>query len=188
MESTAYLLVLECSGQIWSSEKWKKDIRPMIEPSHHIESAILRAVDVGIPSIRKRTFVVVVQKGRFLHTPKKLLAWKSFVERTHKGELSLGQFLNRTGTYFLDRRREGKHIFSFDEPCISILKSHIMGVKPTLDEYVPHESDSSNITQSGELSMEEFKKIQTSREANTIPCTIGPLRGPRRALCCTRRS
>ena len=62
------------------------------------------------------------------------------MERASQDKPTLGSFLT-LGTYFLSRKGSERRVFSFEEPCISIAKSHIMGIKPASDKSVAHDKE-----------------------------------------------
>ena len=74
LESAADLLVIECSNQLLQSSKWRQDIVPDLEPSCLVGAAELSSLSVGMPTTRKRTFVTIVRKGRYVHTENNLLS------------------------------------------------------------------------------------------------------------------
>ena len=169
--SSANLLVLECSAHLLTSSKWR-ELLPSLEKSYAMGAAELSALSVNVPTAKKRTFVTIVRQSKFPYVTNKLLAWKAFVERASQDKPTLGNLLKKQGTCFLSRKCSERRVFSFEEPCISIAKSHIMGIKPASDEFVAHKADAGPAEEAQELSLSDFKQILTQNRDYEIPPTV----------------
>lgn len=172
MASKAKVLVLECSNQFLTSELWKGEFLPVLVRSYCFEVVELQALQLGVPSKRRRTFVAMVARKDFPDASRKLLSWKAFVQKTRVFDAALGNFLDGRGTYYLDRKVGERCIFSFEDPVLAISRAHIMGIKPLAGGYQRHKADAGDLEQAGELSLRDFKKIQTEDEDYLIPPTV----------------
>ena len=85
---------------------------------------------------------------------------------------TLGEFIGREGSYFLNRKKGEQKIFSFEGPILSLTRSHILGEKPPPSSYQPHSSDVDSLEEAQELHLADFAKIATGLEDYIFPPTL----------------
>ena len=84
--------------------------------------------------------------------------------------VTLGEFIGRGGSYFLNRKKVGQRVFSF--LIVSLARGHILGEKPTPSGYQPHPSDVASLEDAQELRLTDFAKIATGFEDYIFPPTL----------------
>jgi len=172
VESDAHLLVLQSTSQLINSVEWTSDLLPLLtREGCSWTSTGLSAIQVGLPSTKRRTYIVCV---RGVTKPEeKLLRWTKTLNSLPSRSQTLGEFLGRGGgLYFLRREHGTKCIFSMEDPVPTLKRTLIFGEKPSIVEYVPHPSDAGPLREAQELHFSDFAKIATGEEEFIIPPTV----------------
>ena len=86
--------------------------------------------------------------------------------------VTLGKFIGREGSYFLDRKQGEQRIFSFEVPILSLTRGHILGETPPPSGYQPHPFDASSLEDAQELYLTDFPKFATGLKGYVFPPTI----------------
>ncbi|CAN0166915.1 unnamed protein product, partial [Ectocarpus fasciculatus] len=127
---------------------------------------------VGIPTGKRRVFIVAVKARGDSSIASKLGRWKQRADHLPPRNPSVGHLLGKTGSFFL-RRKEGESgVFSFDGQTIAITQTHIMGRKPQAGAYERHPNDAGPLDDAQELSLEDFAKLTTTLDSFPTPRSL----------------
>lgn len=96
----------------------------MLDESYQTEKAELRAGSVGVPSGKKRAFLVGTTTACTPKAKENLQAWRRGVQRATGPNTSLGDILGRNGTYFLKEGAGERGVFMFEDHMLSTTKAH----------------------------------------------------------------
>lgn len=102
------------------------------------ETASLSATTVGVPTAKRRMFVVAIKKQGDNELGSNLIKWKRNVERPASTTPTVGSFLGKQGSFFLKRGRGTKEIFPFNGSTVTITREHIMARKLTAVNFTEH--------------------------------------------------
>lgn len=172
IRSRAQLLILECPSGFARTEAWNDRLRPTLEHAKcAVEEATVSAADVGVPTGKRRVFIVAIRSRGDGSFPAKLARWKDRLQRRVPRTPTVGAFLGRKGWFFLKRPGE-KSIFTFDGPAITITHAHILGLKPPESQYTPHRADDGPLSETENLSWEDFTRLTTAQESFQVPPTV----------------
>ena len=75
----------------------------------------MSAQQVGVPST-ERTFVACVQNHP--SAEERLIGWKARLTNMRVQPVTVGEFIGREGSYFLNRKQDEQRIFSFKDPIL----------------------------------------------------------------------
>ena len=82
--------------------------------------------------------------------------------------VTLGEIIDRKGSYFLNRKQGEQRIVSFEDHILSLTRGHILGEKPPSSGYQPHPFDVSSLEDAQELHLADFAKITTRHQNRDI--------------------
>lgn len=173
LASRARTLVLESPMGFSGTTGWQNSLRPLLLAAKcAVEAATLTASAVGIPTGKRRVFIVAVKARGDSSIASKLGRWKQRADHLPPRNPSVGHLLGKTGSFFL-RRKEGESgVFSFDGQTIAITQTHIMGRKPQAGAYERHPNDAGPLDDAQELSLEDFAKLTTTLDSFPTPRSL----------------
>ena len=94
ISSRAQILVMECPVGFAGTDTWKNKVNPQLHMAGcETETASLSATAVGVPTTKRRVFVVAIKKQGDNNLRSKLVRWKGNVERRAPSTLTVGDFL-----------------------------------------------------------------------------------------------
>ena len=167
----AHLLMLESTPYLLKSATWITDLSPLLSTTGYCWNAVdMSAQQVGAPLTNRRTFVACVQNHP--SAEERLIRWKPRLTDMRVQSVTLGKFIGRDGSYFLNRKQGEQRIFSFEDPILSLTRGHIPGEKPPSSGYQPHPFDVSSLEDAQELHLADFAKISTGLEGYIFPPTL----------------
>ena len=83
--------------------------------------------------------------------------------------VTLGEFISREGSYFMNRKRGEQRGFTFEDSILPLTRRHIIRDKASLSGYYPHPSAVSSLEDAQELHLAKFAKIATGLEGYISP-------------------
>ena len=86
--------------------------------------------------------------------------------------VTLGEFIDRGGSYFLSKKQGVQRIVLFEDPIVSLTRGHILREKPPPSRYQPRRSDVTSLEDAQELHLTDFAKIATGFEDYIFPPTL----------------
>ena len=98
----------------------------------------------------------------------RLIRWKARLTDMRVQPVTLGEFIGRESSYFLNRKQGEQRIFLFEDPILPLTRGHI----PLSSGYQPHPSDVSSLDDTQELYLTDFAKIATGLEGYIFPPTL----------------
>ena len=100
--------------------------------------------------------------------------WKTRLTNMRVQPVTLGEFVGREGSYFLNRKQGEQKIFSFRNPILSLTRGHNVGGKPPPSGYRLHQSNEglALLEDAHELLLADFAKIETGLEDYIFPLTL----------------
>ena len=139
--SRVRVLLLECTARFLQTAGWSVTILPGLQQTCMVDSVTLSATQVGIPSTKRRTFVVEIR--RVPNGKHKLAVRRQRLQQYWGGSTAtLGEFLRKRGADFLKRAPGKRVVHPFDDLIDPIAQSHGSGQKP-VERYRAHASDGS---------------------------------------------
>lgn len=152
---------------------WTNNLQPELQLAGcEIATVSVSATSVGVPTTKRRVFVVAVKKSGDDTVKAKLSASKKNVERPAPATPTVGAFLGRQGCFFLKQGHQAREIFSFGQPAVTITREHIMGRKPAAGDFTAHPRDAGSREEAQELCWEDYVKLTTLRDTFDIPPTL----------------
>ena len=131
----------------------------------------MSARQVEVPSSKRKTFVVCVRNHP--SAEECLTRWRARLTDMRAQPVTLGEFIDRGGLYFLSRKKGEQRIFSFENPIVSLTRGHILGEEPPPSGYhQPCPSDVTSLEDAKELHLTDFSKIATGSEDYISPLTL----------------
>ena len=94
---------------------------------------------VGVPSTKRRTSVACVRNHP--SAEERLIRWKARVTDMILQPVTLGEFVGREGSYFLNRKQGEQRILLFEDSILSLTRGHILGEKTPSSGYQLHPPD-----------------------------------------------
>ena len=144
---------------------WTIDLSPLLSTTDYCWKTVeISAQQVGVPSTKRRTFVACVRNHPC--PEERLIGWKARLTDTRVQPVTLGEFVGRESSYFINRKQGEQRTFSFEHPILSLTRGHILGEKPPSSGYQPHPFD---------VSLFEDAKIATGLEGYIFPPTLNRL-------------
>ena len=123
-----------------------------------------------VPSPKRRTSVACVRSHP--SAEERLIRWNDRLTDMRVQPVTLGEFIGREGSYFLNRKQGEERIFSFEDPILSLTQGHILGENPPSSGYQPHPSNVRSLEDAQELHLTDFVKIATGLEGYIFPPTL----------------
>ena len=134
--SPAHPLMLESTPYLLKSATWTADRSPLLSTIGYCWKAVEISVQqVGISSTKRRMFVACVQSHS--SAEERLIRGKARLTDMRVQPVTLGEFVGREGSYFLNRKQGEQRIFSFEDPILSLTRGHILGEKSQSSGYQP---------------------------------------------------
>ena len=131
----------------------------------------MSAQQVGVPSNKRKTFVACVRNHP--NAEERLSTrWKARLTDMRVRPVTLGEFIGREGSYFLNRKKGEQKIFSFEDSIMLLTRGHILGEKPPSSGYQPRSSDVNSLEDAQELHLTDSAKIATRFEDYIFPPTL----------------
>ena len=93
----------------------------------------MSAQQVGVPLTKRRTFLACVENHP--NVEEHLITWKARLTNMRVQPVTLGGFVGREGSYFLNRKQDEQSILSFEDPVLSLTRGHILGETPPPSGY-----------------------------------------------------
>ena len=171
ISSQAHLLMLESIPYLLKSATWTDDLPPLLSTTGYCWKAVeMSAQQVGVPSTKREKIVACVRNHP--SAEERLTRWKGRLTDMRTQPITLGEFIGREGSYFLNRKKGEQRIFSFEDPIVLLTRGHILGEKPPPSGYQPHPSDVTSLEDAQELHLTDFAKIATAFEDYIFPFTL----------------
>ena len=134
ISSRAHFLIIESTQYLLKSANWTDDLSPLLSTAGCCWEAVeLSSQQVGVPSTKKKTFIACIRNRP--NAEERLTRWKARLTDMKAQPTTLGEFIGREGSYFLNRKKGEQKIFSFEGPILSLTRSHIPGEKPPPSSY-----------------------------------------------------
>ena len=130
----------------------------------------MSAQQVGVPSTKRKIFVACVRNHP--SAEERLIRWKARLIGMRVQPVTLGEFIGRERSYFLNRKKGEQRIFSFEDHILLLTRGHILGEKLPSRGYQPHPSDGSSLEDAQEIQLADFAKIATGFEGYIFPPTL----------------
>ena len=102
VSSQAQMLVMENPGGFTGTKVWKTLLPQLQRAGCEVETAPISATAVGIPTTKRRVFVVALKKNGDPQLPIKLAKWKTNVQRTPPSPPSVGGYLKRERLFLFE--------------------------------------------------------------------------------------
>lgn len=148
---------METPVRFAGTDTWNTRLQPQLQTAGcETGTTTLSVIAVGVPTTKKRVFVVAVKRNGDDALKSKLARWKQSMERPTPTPPTVGSFLGRQGSFFLKRGRNDKEIFSFSKPTVAITQEQIMARKPGATDLNAHTKDEESLEEAQELTWDDY--------------------------------
>ena len=171
ISSQTYLLMMESTTYLLKWATWTAVLSLLLSITGYCWKVVeMSAQQLGVPSTKKRRFVACVRNHS--SGEKGIIIWKVRLTNTRVQPVTLGEFIGRKGSYFLNRKQGEQNIISSEDPILSLTRAHILGENPPPGGYQPHPSDESSLEDAQEPYLADFAKMARGLEDYVFPPTL----------------
>ena len=143
ISSQGRVLMLDSMPYLLKSATWTADLSPLLLSTGYCWNAVeMSAQQVGVPSTKRR-FVACFRNHP--SAEERLIRWEARLANMMVQPVALAEFIGHKGSFFLNREQGEQGIVSFEDPFLSLTRSHILEEKSPASEYQPHPSDENSL-------------------------------------------
>ena len=158
--SQAHLLILESTPLLLKSATRTANLSPPLSTTgYYWKSVGMSAQHVGAPSTKRSTFVACVRNHPSVE--ERLIRWKIRLTNMRVQPVTLEEFIDSEGLYFLNMKQGESRIVSFEDPISSLTRGRILGEIPPPSGYQPCPFDEGSLEDAQELHLTDFAKLVT---------------------------